>query len=181
MSVFAALIAPLTKVIRFTGPAMAPTLNREGVKNADAFEFLLVRQLPDPSESNVAKGDVVCLRHPIGVQPSSLLVRRVTACGGEVLISKDAEYVLADDVVWVEADNIELQPPNVEDSRTFGPVPLGNVLGRCIYSFASSVEQGYIANSKQMKEDDTSIVEAEFTEELKKELEESKAALQRSS
>lgn len=178
---FTALVAPLTKVIRFTGPAMAPTLNRDSSKNTDAFEFLLVRQLPDPSESNVAKGDVVCLKHPIGVQPSSLLVRRVTACGGEFLTSKDSEYMLANDVVWVEADNAELQPPHVEDSRTFGPVPLGNVLGRCIYSFASSMDQGYIENSKQMQEGDASIVEVELTEELKKELEQCKSALQRSS
>jgi hypothetical protein len=160
---------------------MSPTLNRAGMKNSDAFEFLLVRQLPDPSESNVAKGDVVCLRHPIGVQPSTLLVRRVTACGGELLVSKDSEYMLADDVVWVEADNAELKPPHVEDSRTFGPVPLGNVLGRCIYSFTSSMEQGYITNNQNVKADDASIVEVEFTEELKKELEECKVALQRTS
>lgn len=99
----AALMTPLTKVIRFTGPAMSPTLNRGSANNKEAFEFLLVRQLPDPTAVNVSKGDVVCLRHPIGVQPSSLLVRRVTACGGEVLTSKDSEYILADDVVWVEA------------------------------------------------------------------------------
>jgi hypothetical protein len=180
MMLCAALIAPLTKVIRFTGPAMAPTLNRQSSKNKDAFEFLLVRQLPDPSDSNVAKGDVVCLKHPIGVDPDSLLVRRVTACGGEILISKDTEYVLADDVVWVEADNQHLKPPHVEDSRTFGPVPLGNILGRCVYAFASSMDQGYVANNEQTKADDASIVAAELTEELKKELEECKTALQRS-
>lgn len=167
-------------MIRFTGPAMSPTINRDSAKNTDAFEFLLVRQLPDPSEANVAKGDVVCLKHPIGVQPSSLLVRRVTACGGELLTSKSTEYLLADDMVWVEADNSDLQPPHVEDSRTFGPVPLGNVLGRCIYAFASSMDQGYIANSEKMKEGDASIVEIELTEELKKELEQCKSALQRS-
>lgn len=168
-------------MIRFTGPAMAPTINRESAKSKDAFEFLLVRQLPDPTEANVAKGDVVCLKHPIGIQPSSLLVRRVTACGGEFLTSKDSEYQLANDVVWVEADNTDLEPPHVEDSRTFGPVPLANVLGRCIYAFASSMDQGHITNSERMRDGDASVVEFELTEELKKELEECKSALQRSS
>lgn len=76
------------------------------------------------------------------------------------------------------ADNEELKPPHVEDSRTFGPVPLGNVLGRCVYSFASSVDQGYIQNSTDTKEDDVSIVEVELTEQLKKELEQCKASIQ---
>ena len=57
----------------------------------------------------------------------------------------------------------------------------GNVLGRCVYAFASSIDQGHIANSEQMKEGDASVVEVELTEELKKELEECKSALQRSS
>jgi hypothetical protein len=176
-----ALITPLTKVIRFTGPAMAPTLNRQGIKDKDAFEFLLVRQLPDPNEDNVHKGDIVCLKHPIGVQTSSLLVRRVTACGGEYLTSKQSEYQLAADVVWVEADNHELEPPHVEDSRTFGPVPLGNILGRCIYAFASAGDQAHIENSEGWKSSDAEVVDIELTEDLTKELEECRSSLRKAS
>lgn len=32
---------------------------------------------------------------------------------------------------WVLADNEQLEPPHVIDSRSFGPLPLSNVVGRC--------------------------------------------------
>lgn len=62
---------------------MTITLRRQALAHVEAstcagsYEFILVRQLPDPHLGNVNKGDIVCMRHPNGVTPESMLVRRV--------------------------------------------------------------------------------------------------------
>jgi hypothetical protein len=141
--------APLTRVIKFTGPAMAPLLNRHCTKDPASHEFLLTHRITAPSPTNVLKGDVVAFKHPLGgVEPSALMVRRVTAQGGELLESETAQHTLAPDTVWVTAENSDLEPPDVEDSRTFGPVQLDAIVGRCIYAIRSKADREHIDNNK---------------------------------
>ena len=162
---------PLTQVIKFTGPAMAPLLNRKGTKDPASHEFLLTHKIIDPTASNVLKGDVVAFRHPLGgVERAALMVRRVTAQGGELLESDSAQHTLAPDTVWLTADNEELSPPDVEDSRTFGPVQLGNIVGRCIYAIRSKSDRQHIANNDRWRALDRDVVAVELTDELLDEL-----------
>jgi hypothetical protein len=161
----AALFGPITRLIKFTGPAMAPTLNRNCSAANPSSEWVLVRQLPYPGTECVSKGDVICFQHPIGISASSLLIRRVTAIGGEQLVGDEEEMTLDHDTVWVEADNAKLEPPNVEDSRTFGPLPMAMILGRCIYAATSLTDHALIQNAATWKDDDKEIVEFEFDPE----------------
>ena len=90
--VFASFCEPLTSIIKFTGPAMAPLLNRKPATH----EFLLTYRMDNPAESSVLTGDVVCFRHPLGgVDGDGLMVRRVTATGGDTLESPDSSHKLA--------------------------------------------------------------------------------------
>eukprot|EP00892_Ulva_mutabilis_P004244 jgi/Ulvmu1/2191/UM013_0037.1 len=174
-----ALFGPLTRVIRFTGPAMSPTLNRRSTGvSSGAYEFLLVREIPDPHQGNVQSGDIVCLRHPNGVTPDSILVRRVLATGGDTVQTPPdgTEQVVAPGMIWVQADTDD-EKITVEDSSTFGAVPMGNVLGRCIYAFASEADQGFVENNEVWKSDDEEVVAIEFTDEVMESLESVKSAL----
>lgn len=164
--------APLTHVIKFTGPAMAPLLNRKGTKDPKSHEFLLTHRIVEPTPSNVLKGDVVAFRHPLGgIDQSALMVRRVAAQGGELLEGGTAHHTLAPDTVWLTADNEELSPPDVEDSRTFGPVQLGNIVGRCIYAIRSKADRQFIKNNERWAALDRDVVAVELTDELLDELE----------
>jgi hypothetical protein len=161
---------PLTRIIRFTGPAMAPTLNRQAIKDPAAEEYVMTRRVPRPAPDTVRNGDVVCFKHPLGSPGASLMVRRVAASGGEVLHSDVDDHQLAPDVVWVLSDNKTLEPPLVEDSRSFGPVPLSNVVGRCIYAIRNRADREHIRNHPAWKAQDEEIVRVELTDELLDEL-----------
>ena len=76
----------------------------------------------------------------------------------------------------MQADNEDTKVV-AEDSATFGAVPVVNVLGRCIYAFASEADQAFIDNSEAWKADDEEVVAVEFTEELAESLENAKAQL----
>ena len=173
--------APLTQVIKFTGPAMSPLLNRKAGTAGDTaatHEFLLTHKLVEPSPTNVLKGDVVAFKHPLaGVEPGALMVRRVVAAGGDVLESDTTpSHQLAPETVWVTAENQELEPPHVEDSRTFGPVQLSNIVGRCIYAIRSKADRDHIANNAKWAALDRDIVAVELTEELLEQLDSDAAA-----
>jgi hypothetical protein len=63
---------------------------------------------------------------------------------------------------WVLADNEDLNFPDVIDSRTFGPLPLGNIIGRVMYAATSSTNHGPVENSLAGMESDAAVLEAEL-------------------
>lgn len=79
-------------------------------------------------------------------------------------------------MMWVQAEN-EDDKVTAEDSATFGAVPLGNVLGRCIYAFSSEADQGFIENSESCKAEDEEVVAIEFTDDVVESLESVKSSL----
>ena len=95
-----------------------------------------------------------------------LLVRRLAALPGDELVTgeeEDAEsYVIPEGHCWVLADNSELEPPNVIDSRTFGPLPLANVLGRILYAARSDSDHGPVENSAEGMAADAPVMEMEL-------------------
>jgi hypothetical protein len=62
---------------------------------------------------------------------------------------------------WVLADNEELKPPAVIDSRTFGPLPVKNIMGRVIY-YARKNDHGPVENSRPAMSADAAVLEAEL-------------------
>ncbi len=62
---------------------------------------------------------------------------------------------------WVLADNPDMKPPQVIDSRTFGFIPMSNIVGRVIYSGSSSSEHAPVTNSPLAQLIDDPVLEQE--------------------
>ena len=66
------------------------------------------------------------------------------------------------DHCWVLADNEDLQTKQAEDSRTFGPLHVSQILGRIIYYVRSQTEHGPVENQKSLSRTDKAILEVEL-------------------
>jgi hypothetical protein len=158
----------LTTVMYITGAAMAPTLNAKIATDANAYERLVMRTISRPSPRSVSVGDIVAFQSPIASPGSQMehnvMVRRIAALEGHEMISESA----ADDAFkippghcWLLADNEAMAPPAVIDSRTFGHLPLSNIMGRIIYFASSRTDHGPVINSPGATEADRAVVEGE--------------------
>lgn len=138
------------------GEEMAPTLGAQG-------GTLLVRKIPWVDPTKVFVGDVVVLKDPI--KSDDYLVRRLAAVEGYEMVStdeKDEPFVLEKDQCWVLADNENVKPKEVKDSRTFGPVSLTDIVGRAIYCLRTAVDHGPVSNSHFSMQKDSPVLEVEL-------------------
>lgn len=65
-------------------------------------------------------------------------MRRIAAGEGAQLVTDDPEeapLTIPAGHCWVVADNEDLDPSQVIDSRSFGPLPIENVMGRIMYYY----------------------------------------------
>lgn len=142
-------------------PIMQEALNN----NKSAFEKLVVRTLPRPSSRNIAVGDVVAFNSPLDPNSShSLMVRRVAALENHpMLTTEDPDYVerIPSGHCWVLADNEQLSPPDVIDSRAFGYLDMRLIMGRVIYKVRNAKQHGPVANSPQSEAADQAIIDGE--------------------
>ncbi|PSC67635.1 peptidase S24 S26A S26B S26C family [Micractinium conductrix] len=96
----------------------------------------------------------------------SAMVRRVAAMPGDELVTGEEEdsesFVVPEGHCWVLADNEAMQPPHVIDSRSFGPLPLVNIVGRILYAARSESDHGPVENSEEGMAADAPVVEAEL-------------------
>lgn len=60
------------------------------------------------------------------------------------------------------ADNEELNPPDVIDSRSFGALPMQNILGRVMYFASSAARHGRVENNPWAQIADAPILAAEL-------------------
>jgi hypothetical protein len=67
---------------------------------------------------------------------------------------------------WVVADNEDMAFGDVTDSRTFGPLPLENVVGRVVYALRSATDHGVVHNSAAAMAVDQPVLHAELDPEL---------------
>jgi len=143
------------------GMEMVPTFSNQG-------ETLLIRSLPRACPRYVFVGDVVMLKDPQNEKQE--LVRRVAAIEGEEMVSskdEDEPFQLDPGMCWVLCDNESINAKDAQDSRSFGPLPLQNIIGRAIYSSRSAVEHGVVMNSELAMRDDYPVLVAELdVEEL---------------
>ncbi|KAL3647736.1 Mitochondrial ATP-independent inner membrane protease subunit 2 [Castilleja foliolosa] len=138
------------------GEEMAPVIGNSG-------GTLLVRKIPAANPMRVHIGDVVVLKDP--VNSSDYIVRRLAATEGYEMAStdeKDEPFVLEKDQCWVLADNKDLKPKEAYDSRTFGPVTMGDIVGRVIYCLRNAVDHGPVDNSQVSKRQDSPVLEVEL-------------------
>ncbi|KAJ6953690.1 hypothetical protein NC652_005426 [Populus alba x Populus x berolinensis] len=138
------------------GREMAPTIGDQG-------GTLLVRKLPTADPMRVFVGDVVLLKDP--EKSDDFLVRRLAAIEGYEMVSadeKDDPFVLDKDECWVLADNDKLKPKEANDSRTFGPISMSNIVGRVIYCLQTAVDHGPVQNSHFSMRKDSPVLEVEL-------------------
>ena len=104
-----------TYVISFTyclGPSMLPTLREQG-----GFVFVDQRK---PYQN----GDVVICTAPN--DPEKTVCKRIKASAGETILQHGHQLTIPKGHVWLAGDN----PHNSNDSRSYGPVPMGLLVGR---------------------------------------------------
>ena len=63
---------------------------------------------------------------------------------------------------WVLADNEDLKPSQVIDSRSFGPLPFSNIIGRIMYHAVSATDHGAVDNSEAARIADAPVLETEL-------------------
>ncbi|XP_023004821.1 uncharacterized protein LOC111498007 [Cucurbita maxima] len=146
----------LTYLHWFKGVEMALTVGETG-------GTLLVRKLPVANPTSVFVGDVVVVKEP--EKPENYLVRRLAAVEGYEMLStdeKDEPFILEKDECWLLAENEKLKPKEAYDSRTFGPVPMSDIVGRAIYCLRTAVDHGPVQNSYYSMKRDSPILEIEL-------------------
>ncbi|XP_027934350.1 uncharacterized protein LOC114189839 isoform X1 [Vigna unguiculata] len=136
----------------------------EMVPAIDGKSVTLVRKLPTADPTRVFVGDVVVLKDP--EKPDNYLVRRLTAIEGYEMVSTDENdepFTLEKDQCWVVAENEKLKAKQeANDSRTFGPVQMTDIVGRVIYCLRSAVDHGRVQNSYFGMRKDTPVLEVEL-------------------
>ena len=158
----------LTSVIYLSGAAMVPALNAKATTDPSAVEKLLVRLFPRPSFKNLYAGDTVALQSPLSAE-QQVLVRRLAAVEGEEMVSDEADlqsWSLPEGHCWVLTEDDTFKPNEVIDSRTFGPLPVENIIGRVIYQCQSPTEHGPTSNSKEAMDEDAVVLDAELDVDL---------------
>ncbi|KAI3932491.1 hypothetical protein MKW92_029166 [Papaver armeniacum] len=138
------------------GKEMAPTIAEQG-------GTLLVRHLAVSDPTRVFVGDVVVLKDP--EKTDSHLVRRLAAVEGYEMVStveKEEPFILEKDECWVLSDNEALKGKEAKDSRTFGPIPMTDIVGRVIYCLRSAVDHGPVQNSHYSMQKDSPVIAVEL-------------------
>ncbi|CAL4967564.1 unnamed protein product [Urochloa decumbens] len=116
------------------------------------------------------RGDMVPTIHKDG---ATVLVRKLldypspmlAAVEGCEMVStdeKDEPFILAHNHCWVLADNQSLTPKMARDSRLFGPVPLGYIYGRVVYTLRTTADHGMVKNSCRAMKQDFPVVAKEL-------------------
>eukprot|EP00877_Chromochloris_zofingiensis_P005976 jgi/Chrzof1/1631/Cz10g15030.t1 len=153
----------LTSAIAITGTAMAPSLNKDGLTDKTSAEKLVMRLIPRPSSKTVSVGDVVAFKSPLDHARKHVMVRRVAALEREWMESSspDQDFQIPLGHCWVLADNPDLEPPEVVDSRVFGHIPMDSILGRIIYRVKSAEQHGPVLNSARALAEDMAVIQHE--------------------
>ncbi|XP_071691683.1 uncharacterized protein [Rutidosis leptorrhynchoides] len=112
-------------VCRIRGSSMSPTLNPSLGSFTDDFAFLEKFCL---DKYKFAHGDVVVFSDPTDFKKRG--VKRIVAMEGEYISNMNGSAIkVPDGHCWVEGDNSAFSV----DSRSYGPIPLGLILGRATH------------------------------------------------
>jgi inner membrane protease subunit 1 len=123
-------------------PPVAPLRRVEVVGDSMAPYLLGADRLLVSSLAPIRVGDVVALRDPR--RPQRVLIKRLAAGpGGAATV--DGTVLRAGEGAVVLGDNL----PQSTDSRSFGPVPLALVLGRCVYRYAPEARRGVLRSRRR--------------------------------
>ncbi|KAI8892481.1 peptidase S24/S26A/S26B/S26C [Globomyces pollinis-pini] len=118
------------------GPSMLPTINIMG----DFFylDRLFWRRKP------LELGHLVVFISP--VNPNRVVVKRLIGLPGDTVFedprTQNTSVVVPNGHIWVQGDNLSLSL----DSTSYGPVPMGLILGRLTFQLLPFNKFGFITN-----------------------------------
>lgn len=115
-----------------TGVSMLPTMYMSG-------EWIIISKLHKHGH-NVRVGDVVCARHPVFA--NEWVTKRVIGMPGDFVLTGKEMKKVPKGHCWIEGDNLEWS----RDSREFGPIPLGLVIGKVVWRILPMRRFGKIEN-----------------------------------
>jgi hypothetical protein len=132
----------------FQGPWRVAVTEASMAPAVEPGDWLLV----DPTTGHwPRRGSVVVFREP---DSDELAIKRVAARPGDRVAFSGGYLVMGDDEAWLLADATEAGtleagygPPI--DSRRFGPVPLGQLVGRAWFRYAPLRRIGRIRGGRQ--------------------------------
>lgn len=93
-----------------------------------------------------------------GQGSDSLSVQPLLACRMSICWTWD---LFCAGTCWVLADNEALQPPQVIDSRAFGPLPADCIRGRVLY-YGRPTDHGPVQNSPEAAVEDAALLATEL-------------------
>ncbi|MCO5559973.1 hypothetical protein L7F22_013577 [Adiantum nelumboides] len=108
-------------------------------------------------------GDVVLLKDPSNADLER--ISRIAAMEGEEMVStseSDMPFEIEKGACWVLLDNDSARARGEADSRNFGPLSLGNILGRVLYAYQSISDHGLVNNSKEAVREDIPVLMSEL-------------------
>lgn len=111
-------------VSKVDGSSMRPTLNPNDTGSRDWVAVKRFRPV-----ANLKINDIVLIRDPM--EPKKILCKRVKALSLDTVVDleeKDGSLIIPRGHVWVEGDNV-----HSVDSRKFGPVSKGLVVGKVLF------------------------------------------------
>lgn len=117
------------------GPSMKPTIN------ANSLSDLVLTEHISTKLRLLKKSDIVIARSP--KDPRITICKRITALEGDMVVSdvkinQEKIIKVPQGHVWLLGDNMD----HSMDSRSYGPVPYGLILGRVCYKLFPLSEFG---------------------------------------
>lgn len=106
----------VVQISRIKGHSMRPTLNPQDGR----YDWVLVNKI---QISNCKRNDIILLRSPL--EPMKVFCKRVKAVAFDEIKNNSTQVAIPRGHVWVEGDNL-----HSIDSKNFGPVSNGLILGR---------------------------------------------------
>lgn len=153
MIVFHTFVCSTTYAI---GPSMVPTIRKEGeLAIVDRYNYRIL-------DKKFEVGDVVILVSP--TDRKRMLCKRIRAVEGDIVLSKGRKFEIPEGYIWIQGDN----PYNSTDSRDYGPIPSGLVLGKLIYTvrsewpFLRPMPQTFEYVSLDAEREDTKVLPRKF-------------------
>jgi hypothetical protein len=116
----------------------------------------------DPEDEEMMK-TLKCV--DVDFDHTDTLVSRIVAMPGDELVSTESEddiMVVPADHCWVMGDNADVEVGEAGDSRTFGPLPLANIVGRIVYAITSKAMHGAVENSMEGMKADRVVMAVEM-------------------
>lgn len=110
----------IAEPILLQGPSMEPTIQHNDVIIAEKYTATF-------KKNEYKRGDIVVVRSPLN--PHTFICKRIVGLSGDSVRVNYFPKTVPRGHVWLQGDN----KANSTDSREFGALPMGLIIGRVVY------------------------------------------------